>query len=152
DEALAEDPELVRAAASATLVAVENGALAGLLRDAGRPARGRMGRDLDDSAQQRLIGLRIHLALLGERLGESADRALVERLGDELDVTLDELREIAGGRAPALLEAQGVPTALEAVVRASPVRVSVYDSGIGRPPHAVETTIYYCCLESLQNA
>ena len=34
----------------------------------------------------------------------------------------------------------------------SKVRVSVYDSGIGRPPRDVETTIYYCCLESLQNA
>jgi signal transduction histidine kinase len=32
------------------------------------------------------------------------------------------------------------------------VRVSVYDSGLGRPPEAVETTIYFCCLESLQNA
>ncbi len=152
DETLAEDPELVRAAASATLVAVENGALEGVLRDAERAAREQIGRDLHDGAQQRLVGLRIHLALLGERLSESDEQALVERLGDEVDQTLDDLREIAGGRAPALLEAHGVGTALKAAARGSPVRVSVYDSGIGRPSHAIETTIYYCCLESLQNA
>ena len=152
DETLAEDPELVRAAAAATLVAVENGALAGVLQDAERAAREQIGRDLHDSAQQRLVGLRIHLALLGERLGESEERTLVDRLGDEVDQTLEDLREIAGGRVPALLESHGVGTALEAVARRSPARVSVYDSGIGRPSRAVETTIYYCCVESLQNA
>jgi signal transduction histidine kinase len=159
DEALAEDPELGRAAAAATLVAVENGALEGKLRasqtrvrEAERSAREAIGRDLHDSAQQRLIALRIHLSLLNERLERPDEHDLIERLGDEVDQTIDELRDIAGGRRPALLAAQGVPAALQAVAGRTPVRVNVYDSGFGRPPEAVETTIYFCCLESLQNA
>jgi signal transduction histidine kinase len=152
DATLAEDPELVRAAASATLVAVENGALEGALRDAERRAREAIGRDLHDGTQQRLVALRIHLALLDERLGRPEEHALVERLGHELDLTIDELRDIAGGRRPPLLASRGVPAALEAVAGRTPVRVSIYDDGFGRPPEAVETTIYFCCLESLQNA
>jgi signal transduction histidine kinase len=68
DSALAEDPELVRAAASATTLAVESGNLEGELRDsrarivaAGDAARRRIERDLHDGAQQRLVALRIHL-------------------------------------------------------------------------------------------
>jgi signal transduction histidine kinase len=152
DETLAEDPELVRAAASATLVAVENGALEGALRDAVRSAREAIGRDLHDGTQQRLVALRIHLALLNERLARPEEHALVERLGHDLDLTIDELRDIVGGRRPPLLAARGVPAALEAVAGRTPVRVSIFDGGIGRPPEPVETTIYFCCLESLQNA
>ncbi|HEY6889676.1 MAG TPA: ATP-binding protein [Solirubrobacter sp.] len=159
DATLTEDPELVRACASATLVAVENGALEGELRasrsrilKAERAERERIGRDLHDSAQQRLIALRIRLMLLGEQLGASDERELVERLGDEVGQTIEELRDIANGVTPAVLADRGVGPALEAVARRSPVRVTVYDSGIGRAPEAVETAIYFCCLECLQNA
>jgi signal transduction histidine kinase len=78
DETLAEDPELVRAATSATLLGVENGALEGELRasharilEAGVAERQRIERDLHDSAQQRLVALRIHLTLAGEQLERS---------------------------------------------------------------------------------
>jgi signal transduction histidine kinase len=159
DEALTENPELVRAAASATLVAVENGALEGellasrsRLLEAERAERERIGRDLHDSAQQRLIALRIHLALLGEQLEASEERELVARLGEEVGHTIEDLRDIAEGVMPAVLAEGGVSAALEVVARRSPVRVTVYDSGFGRPPEAVETAIYFCCIECLQNA
>jgi signal transduction histidine kinase len=159
DETLTENPELVRAAASATLVAVENGALEGELRasnsrvrDAKLAERERIGRDLHDSAQQRLIALRIHLMILGEQLGQSEEREVVDRLGDEVDQTIDELRDLVNGAPPALLADRGVGAALEAVARAAPVRVSVYDDGLGRRPEHLETTIYYCCVECVQNA
>lgn len=159
DEALTADPELVRAACAATLVAVEHGALEDELRtsrsrelEAQRAERERIGRDLHDSTQQRLIALRIRLMLLGEQLDLSEERETVARLGDEVDRTIAELRDIAEGVTPPVLAARGVGPALEAVARRSPVRVTVYDSGIGRPPEAVETAIYFCCLECLQNA
>jgi signal transduction histidine kinase len=157
DETLAEDPELVRAAA--TLLAVENGALEGELRashsrirEAELAERERIGRDLHDSAQQRLIALRIHLMLLGEQLGHSEERELLNRLGDEVDQTIDELRDVANGTAPPVLADRGVGPALEAVARHSPVKISVYDSGFGRRREHVENTIYFCCVECVQNA
>jgi signal transduction histidine kinase len=149
DETLAENPELVRAAASATLVAVENGALEGEARAAERE---RIGRDLHDSAQQRLIALRIHLMLFGEQLAEAEEREIVERLGLEVDQTIDELRDMTSGAPPPVLADGGVGPALEAIARSAPVKVSVYDSGLGRQPEDVESAIYFCCVECLQNA
>ena len=87
DETLAEDPELVRAAASATLLAVEIGALEGELRasrerlvDAGHRERRRIERDLHDGAQQRLVALRVHLGLVGEKLGRADEQAMLDGL------------------------------------------------------------------------
>ncbi len=158
DETLAEDPELVHAAASATLLAVENGHLEGELLasrarivQAGDAERRRIERDLHDSAQQRLVALRIHLTLTGEQLDRSEERAMLERLGAEVDDAIDELRTIAHGIYPHLLSG-GVGAALAEVARRSAMTVSVQDAGIGRHPEAVEMTIYFCCLECLQNA
>jgi signal transduction histidine kinase len=159
DETLAEDPELVHAAASATLLAVENGHLEGELRasrarivQAGHAERRRIERDLHDSAQQRLVALRIHLALTGEQLHRSEERAMLERLGTEVDQAIDELRAVAQGVYPQVLAQGGVGPALAAVARRSAIPVSVRDAGLGRHPEGIEMTVYFCCLECLQNA
>jgi signal transduction histidine kinase len=159
DGTLTQDPELVRAAASATLLAVENGALEGELRDsrarileAGHAARRRIERDLHDSAQQRLIALRIHLTLAGEQLDQAPERAMIERLGAEVDETIDELRDVARGVYPPALEQGGLVAALNAVALRSPIPVTVRDEGLTRHPEPLETTIYFSCVECLQNA
>ena len=87
DDALAEDPELVRAATSATVLAVENGNLEGQLRasqlrvrEVGAAERKRIEDNLHDSAQQRLVALRIRLELASERLhGPEQARAATPR-------------------------------------------------------------------------
>ena len=159
DETLAEDPELVRTAASATLLAVENGHLEGELLasrarivEAGDAARRRIERDLHDSAQQRLVALRIHLTLTGAQLHRSEERAILERLGDEVEEVIDELRAVAHGIYPQVLADRGVGAALAAVARRSAIPVNVLDAGIGRHAEATEMTVYFCCLECLQNA
>jgi signal transduction histidine kinase len=159
DETLAEDPELVRVAASATLLAVENGALEGELRasrarilEAGHAERRRIERDLHDSAQQRLVALRIHLTLAGERLDRSEQRAMLDRLGAEVDDAIDELRTVAHGIYPQVLAQHGVGAALAAVALRSAMPVGIRDEWIGRQSEAVETTVYFCCMECLQNA
>jgi signal transduction histidine kinase len=141
DEALAADPELVRAAATATLVAVENGALEGELRR-------QIQRDIHDSAQQRLLALRIHLTLAGERLGDAQDRALLEHLDAEVERAIDELRGIAQGGGPR----EGIGPALERATASMPLSVTVWTEGLGRLPEPLESTIYFCALEGLQNA
>jgi signal transduction histidine kinase len=141
DETLAEDPELVRAAATATLVAVENGALEGELRR-------QIQRDIHDSAQQRLLALRIHLTLAGEQAGSSQDRELLERLDAEVEQAIDELRRVTHRGAPR----DGLGPALELAAASMPLAVAVRMDGLGRLPEAFETTIYFCVLEGLQNA
>ncbi len=159
EETLAEDPELVRAAALATLLAVENGALEGELRasrarivEAGHAERRRIERNLHDGAQQRLVALRMHLAVVGEKLDGSDDQAMLESLGLEVDQAIDELRDLARGLYPQLLGQIGVAAALGAVARRSGIPVSVRDDGLGRHSETIEMTVYFCCVECLQNA
>jgi signal transduction histidine kinase len=159
DETLAEDPELVRVAASATLLAVENGDLEGELRasrarilEAGHAERRRIERDLHDSAQQRLVSLRIDITIAGEQFDGSEERAMLERLGGQVEDAIDELRSVAHGIYPSVLTDRGVGMALKAVARTSALPVRVADEWRGRQSEAVETTVYFCCLECLQNA
>jgi signal transduction histidine kinase len=159
DGALAEDPELVQAAASATVLAVENGNLEGAARDsevrilaAGQEERRRIERDIHDGTQQRLVALRIHLSLASEQLDGPEQRALVERLGTEVDDAIDELRNIAAGVHPALLKEHGVAVALRSVSRHAGIPVSIEARGLRRYPETVELAVYYSCLEALQNA
>jgi signal transduction histidine kinase len=159
DETLAEDPELVRAATSATLLAVENGDLEGELRasrarilEAGNAERRRIERNLHDSTQQRLVSLRIHLTLAGEQLDGSEERATLERLGADVDVAIEELRAVAHGIYPPVLGERGVGAAIRGVARTSAMPIRIADEWRSRRSEAVETTVYFCCLECLQNA
>jgi signal transduction histidine kinase len=159
DETLAEDPELVCAAESATLLAVENGDLEGELRasrarilEAGNTERRRIERNLHDSTQQRLVSLRIHLTLAGEQLNGPEEREMLERLGADVDVAIEELRAVAQGIYPPVLGDRGVGAAIRAVARTSAMPVRIADEWRTRRSEAVETTVYFCCLECLQNA
>jgi len=159
DERLTEDPELVTAAASATLLAVENGALEGELRasrarilEAGNAERRRIERDLHDSAQQRLVALRIHLALVGEKLDTPEERDMLDGLGTEVDEAIEELRDVARGLYPQLVSQLGLAAALAAVARRSAIPVRIIAAQLGRHSEELETTVYFCCLECMQNA
>jgi signal transduction histidine kinase len=159
DAVVPEDPELVDAAGHATLVAVEHGHLEEELQtsmsrlvEAGDAERRRIQRDLHDSAQQRLVALRVHLGLAAESLGDRPETVVVQRLGDEVDAVLDELRNVAHGLYPPVLARRGVPDALRAVARGGPLPVRIADDSFGRQSAAVENTVYFCCLEALQNA
>ena len=158
DVALAENPELVDAAASATLLAVETGRLEGELRASQARAlaaadaeRRRIGRDLHDTAQQRLLALRVHLSLAGERL-QPGELPIVEQLERELDEALDELQSIARGIYPQVLAQHGLAAALRSAVQNAAIPISITDEGLRRHSSAIELAVYFCCLEALQNA
>lgn len=112
--------------------------------------RRRLERNLHDGAQQRLVGLAMRLRLLATHHPEAA--AEVDTLVDEVQGALEELRELAHGLYPPLLERRGLPEALSVAGRRSPVTVRVQAGGIGRYRQAIETAVYFCCLEGLQNA
>ena len=97
------------------------------------------------------MALRIHLGLAGEKLAGSEGRAVVSRLGLEVDEALSEVRSIAHGVPPALAE-HGLAIALRSASRWTAVPVRIVDGGMGRHAADVESTVYFCCLEALQNA
>ena len=81
---------------------------------------------------------------------DDAERVLAE-LAEDVDATLDEVRALAQGIYPPLLQAEGLTGALRAAARRSPIPASVHCTG-ARYPVEVESAIYFCCLEALQNA
>jgi len=92
------------------------------------------------------------LTLAGEQLDHSRERALLERLGLEVEEVIDEMRDVARGVYPQVLADAGLAAALNAVAARSALPVSVRDQGLARHSEALETTVYLCCLECLQNA
>ena len=162
DASLAQDPALLQAAASYALMVLENGRLVRRLTSsigelsASRArivavtdqARRRIERDVHDGAQQRLVALRIKLALESERLEHEAPQtaAELELLGAEVDETIDEVRAIAHGIYPSLLSDRGLVEALRAAARSTPLSCTVHADGIGRHSQEIESAVYFACV------
>jgi signal transduction histidine kinase len=116
-------------------------------------SRRRIERDLHDGAQQHLVALRISLGL-ARQLVASAPKDAAELLAqteDQAAEALQELRELAHGIYPPLLADLGLSAALEAQARKAALPVTIEASGAGRYPPQIETAIYFCVLEALQN-
>ena len=115
--------------------------------------RRRLERDLHDGAQQRLVALRIRLALAREQVeAGTAGSAKLGELEGDLDEAIQELRDLAHGIFPSLLADRGLLAALRAVAQRGPRRVEFTGHRVGRYPPEIESAVYYCCLEALQNA
>jgi signal transduction histidine kinase len=168
DGALEEQEEFVAAAGSFALAALENlrlsakvdASLAELqdsrarIQAAADTERLRIERDLHDGAQQRLVALRIRLELAGNVVKGEPGRgeSILSELADELEDALEEVRSLAHGIYPSLLADQGLCEALRAVARRASLRTTVDGEDVGRYPVEIETAVYFCCLEALQNA
>jgi len=113
--------------------------------------RRRLERDLHDGAQQHLIGLKVKLNLLVRRAGDTPVHEVLTGLQSEADETIEALRDLARGIYPPLLAEQGLPAALDAHARKSPVPVEIDAVDVSRYPQEVEAAVYFCCLEALQN-
>ena len=158
DETLRSDPELLEAVADATQLAVENGALEGELRTsrqaavaAGDTARQRIAQDLHDSAQQRLIALRIHLEMTRERMRNPDEQEMLAALGTQVDDALGDIRAVSRGTHTDELRRSGLVPTLEGAARsmAGPVRVSA--TNVSRYSTDIEQALYFTILEALQN-
>jgi signal transduction histidine kinase len=116
--------------------------------------RARIERDLHDGAQQRLIALRINLALAEENLAADPAAALerLHELGHEADDALEELRSLAQGVYPSLLADRGLDDALRSLAAGGPVPVHVAVDGLTRHAIEIESAVYFTCVEALQNA
>lgn len=73
-------------------------------------------------------------------------------LADEIDATVETLRSLARGLQPPILDQDGVAAALRAAARGLPTQITVTADAFGRYDTAVETALYFSCLEAVQNA
>jgi signal transduction histidine kinase len=114
--------------------------------------RRKIERNLHDGAQQQLIALTIHLALLEESADDpAAVRELAPAVKDGVRAALDDLRDLARGIYPPVLADQGLLPALQAQARKVALPVEIDADGIGRYPQDAEAAVYFCTLEALQN-
>jgi signal transduction histidine kinase len=116
--------------------------------------RRRIERDIHDGAQQQLMSIAAMLAQAETAAGqdEARERDLIARLKTETSGALQTLRELARGIYPPLLADQGLVAAVSAQAGKASLPVEVDARGIGRFPEKIETAVYFCCVEALQNA
>jgi signal transduction histidine kinase len=161
-------PTLVESAAKLAAVSLDNSQLAAdataslheleasraRLATSAERERRRIERNLHDGAQQRLVALRIEMELVEDLLlrDPAAGRARLHQLEGDVDDALEELRALAHGVYPPVLADHGLPEALRAVAARSPVRTEVDVREVGRYLPELESAVYFCVLEALQNA
>ena len=116
--------------------------------------RQRLERNIHDGAQQRVIALLVSLRLTQTLLNRSPDRAgaLLADQAEAAGATVDTLDALARGLYPSLLTEAGPEAALRAIAQLSPIPVTLTSVGVRRYPPQVEATVYFCCLEAVQNA
>jgi signal transduction histidine kinase len=165
DASLDDDPELVDAVRAAAAIALENerlhaeshAQLAELkasrerIVSAGDAERRRLERNLHDGAQQRLVAIALQLRLLKNQVGDDPSaNELVATVSDELARSMDELRELARGIHPAVLE-HGLAAALDSLAHRSTVATTLFYEPAGRLPEPVELAAYFVASEALAN-
>jgi signal transduction histidine kinase len=168
DAALEHAPVVTHVARGFAVMALENQRLETQLRSSLRELRAsrsrimsaadrerrRIERDLHDGAQQRLVGLGIQLELVGDLVEADPSKAArrLRELARDVDDAVDEVRSLAHGLVPPLLVERGLLDALREVAAASPLKATVEPAELGRYGGEIESAVYFCCLEALQNA
>jgi len=115
--------------------------------------RRRIERDLHDGAQQRLVALALNLRMAEQRAvdGDPTAADLIRGAGEEANLALKELRDLARGIHPAILTNRGLRAALQDLASRATVPVEVVASPDERLPGAVEAAAYFVVSECLAN-
>ena len=111
--------------------------------------RRRLGRDLHDGAQQRLINVIFALQAAGRGAGDEARGALAEAL-EETQLAIRDLRDLGAGLDPSVLAHRGLAAAIASLTARTPVLVT-----LEVPPERfaplIESTAYFVVSEGLAN-
>jgi signal transduction histidine kinase len=114
--------------------------------------RRRVGRDLHDGAQQRLVAVANLLKLVQRQVGDGDEASDVLRMAcDELSAAQTELRDLARGLHPVALSERGLQSALESLLVGCEVPVTL-DVAVDELPDDAELAAYFIVCEALTNA
>jgi signal transduction histidine kinase len=163
------DVDLATALGPAARLAVENESLRAQqlarlreLRDSQRriveaadAERTRLERNLHDAAQVSILGLTasVQRALgVARREGDPAAYQLLSAAAQEVQATMDDLRRLAHGIHPAILDLEGLAPALESLADHSQIRVAISVPDRTRLPQALEHAAYAVAAEVIREA
>ncbi|MEV5147123.1 regulator [Streptomyces sp. NPDC052727] len=122
--------------------------------DAAADRRRQAAQLLRGGAQERLVSLLLGLRMAREQLGEASAPTACGLLDDAIrdaEAALAQVREVAAGLCPQVLQLRGLGPAVAALAAASPVPATVTVRA-GRLPRAVETHVYFLVAEALAHA
>jgi signal transduction histidine kinase len=122
--------------------------------DAVEAERRRIERDLHDGAQQRLVSVAMSLGRAQLKLDLDDPAAVRELIGAahaDAKLAVSELRDLARGIYPPVLQDRGLDAALSSLTARMPIPVDVEVTVDPRPPAPVETTTYFIVSETLTN-
>ncbi len=125
------------------------------LVDAQDVERRRLERELNEGAQQRVVALKVQLAIAEQKARhERSERtaSLLAQMTAETQDAIDQIQALANGIYPPLLEAEGLATAVRALGELAPVDVRVDTDVSRRYPLPLEGAVYFCVSEALTNA
>ena len=151
---LARFTDLIATAISNTATRSELIASRARIVAAGDEARQRIERNLHDGTQQRLIALGLDLQRVCATIpeGQHDTHLELERMQENLESVLEDLRELSRGLHPPLLSRRGLGSSLRALARDSPIPVELEIDLPERPPAPLEIAVYYVVSEALTNA
>lgn len=159
DPSLHTDTDFAEHLAATALMLLENWHLVRELRasrarlvNAAERERRRLEMDLHDGAQQSLLAIQLRTKIAQETPVPADVAFQLRAIEREADTALQELRELARGIYPAILNDLGLVRALQAVARRSSIPIEISSEGVRRYPDAIEAAVYFCALEAIQNA
>lgn len=114
--------------------------------------RHRIGRDLHDGAQQRLVHLLMTLQRAGRQVEHdpAAAAATIDEAARDARAAIGELRDLVAGIHPAILTNRGLHAAVAALTARAPVPVEI-DVPHDRWPAGIEAAAYFVVTEALTN-
>ena len=117
-------------------------------------ARRRLEHDLHDGAQLRLTWLALRLGDAAGIVRTESELAgsLLEEAEQELQLAIDELRELARGIHPAVLVDLGLAEAIKSLAQHSSIKVELLELPAERLNASAETVGYYVVAEAIANA
>jgi signal transduction histidine kinase len=121
---------------------------------AGDAERRKLERNLHDGAQQHLVAMAVKLRLAEDLVDEEPSEALglIGELRANMQLAIADLRALAHGIFPPLLSSGGLAEALPSAAGRAALPTTVELGTIGRYDPELEASVYFCCMEAMQNA
>jgi PAS domain S-box-containing protein len=120
------------------------------LAQAALDERRRLGRDLHDGAQQRLVNVIFALQEARRGAGDEAARGAIAAALEETQLAIRDLRDIGAGLDPSVLAHRGLAAAITSLTARTPVPVTL-ELPAERFAPLIESTAYFFVAEALAN-
>ncbi len=120
------------------------------LAEAQLEERRRLGRDLHDGAQQRLINVVVALQLLAAHATDAEAKRLIAEAVSEPRQAIEDLRQLAADLHPSVLTHRGLRAAIRSLTARAPAPVTL-EIAEERFAPIVEATAYFVVAEPLAN-